>query len=156
MRHLILTGIAATALLSASAASAQMFTYEITWGEVAMVGGIGPDGSWGRGGTVSGVLTSTYADGQSYTSNLRCVGMDVAPSASVFDVDLACDATDDAGSRTSAAYGCNYLGEPGPETPLGCVGGIRGKAGRMEGRHGAVTMHWYSDTQSRGTGQWYE
>ena len=45
-------GMLAAALCCASAASAENFTSEITWGDVSMVGGIGPDGTWGRGGTV--------------------------------------------------------------------------------------------------------
>jgi hypothetical protein len=52
-------------------------------------------------------------------------------------------------------WGCNYLGDPGPQTPLGCVGGIQGTAGEVKGRNGLMTMEWHSTTASRGTGQWY-
>lgn len=67
-----------------------------------------------------------------------------------------CAASREGGGTSAIAYGCNYLGEPGPDTGLGCVGGIRGRDGGMAGRYGSVTVHWYSQTQATGTGQWCE
>lgn len=151
-------GMLAAALCCASAASAENFTYEITWGDVSMVGGIGPDGTWGRGGTVSGTYVTTLADGSTINGAVQCVGMDQPPSAGVFAVTMACDAVrDGATDATAIAYGCNYLGEPGPDTALGCVGGIRSQTGTVGAvRTGSVTMHWHSQNASSGTGQWYE
>ncbi|MEO1169022.1 MAG: hypothetical protein AAFW97_09970 [Pseudomonadota bacterium] len=156
MRKLIGGGMLAAALCCASAAHAVNFTYDITWGDVAMVGGIGPDGSWGRGGTVSGTYATTFEDGTTSAGTVTCVGMDQPPSAGVFAITLACDATSSEGGTTAIAYGCNYLGERGPDTPLSCVGGIRARDGENAGSVGSVTMHWHSATEAHGTGQWYE
>ncbi|MGP1352495.1 MAG: hypothetical protein ACTS1Z_04170 [Parasphingopyxis sp.] len=148
----------AAALCCASAANAENFTYEITWGDVNMVGGIGADGTWGRGGSVEGTYVTTLEDDSTVNGAIRCVGMDQAPSATMFAVMLACDAVrDGAADATTIAYGCNYIGDPGPDTPLGCVGGIRFAGGATgEVRRGSVTMHWHSATEAHGTGQWYE
>lgn len=157
MKNLVGGGILAAALFCASAAQAENFTYEVTWGDVNMVGGIGADGRWGRGGTVSGTYVTTLADGSAINGTISCVGLDQAPSESVFALTLACDATREGTSEATAiAYGCNYLGEPGPDTGLGCVGGIRYAEGDAAPRLGSVTMHWYSSSGARGTGQWYE
>lgn len=153
MKNLMIGGVAAALLSCATAAGAQMFTYEITWGEVDMVGGIGASGDMYQGGSVEGTYVSTYAGGEENSGTVRCVGMDQPPN-SMFAIHLACNAEGDS-SLTGIAYGCNYLGEPGPETPLGCVGGMHGKSGEMDGRFGSVTMHWFSATEARGTGQWY-
>ncbi len=67
---------------------------------------------------------------------------------------MTCTTKDNAGT-TALIYGCNYMGKPGPQTPLGCVGAIQGKDGDDAGRNGSLTMEWYSATASRGTGQWY-
>jgi len=76
------------------------------------------------------------------------------PHGSIFDIHLSCTTTEQAGAA-AVVYGCNYIGKPGPETPLGCVGGTEGKTGQYAGRQGALTMEWYSETGARGTGQWY-
>jgi hypothetical protein len=153
MRKLLGGGLIAAAMLCATGAQAQSFTYEITWGDVAMVGGIGPDGTRGRGGTVSGTYVTTFDDDTTSTGTVTCVGMGQAPSANVFDIVLSCDAVDS--DTTALAYGCNYLGAPGPDTALGCVGGMRASDGETEGRVGSVTMHWNTATTATGTGQWY-
>ena len=114
----------------------------------------GPDGQRGGGGAVvDGAYTTTYADGSVQRGKVRCVGMQ-QPDNSLFPIHMSCTATDPSGAA-SLIYGCNYLGEPGPETPLGCVGGLQGKTGETAGRRGSLTMEWYSQTESRGTGQWY-
>lgn len=156
MKNFVGVGMIAAALLSASAANAENFTYEITWGDVNMVGGIGPDGSWGQGGTVDGTYVTTRADGSTVNGAVTCVGMDQPPSAGVFALTLACTASDGSVDPTTIAYGCNYLGEPGPDTALGCVGGIRTVNGLGVVILGSVTMHWNSATTAHGTGQWYE
>ncbi len=157
MRKFVGGGLIAAAMLCASAASAENFTYEITWGDVSMVGGIGPDGTWGQGGSVEGTYVTTLADGSTVNGDVRCVGMDQPPSAGVFSLTLACDAVrEGATEATTIAYGCNYLGEPGPDTALGCVGGIRYQQDMGALRIGSVTMHWNTDTTAHGTGQWYE
>lgn len=147
------TAICASALLG-SAAFAQTFTYEVVWQPVESVGGMtGPDGPRYGGGTVTGSYTTTYADGRVATGTVKCVGMR-QPEASMFAIHMACS-TSEAEGGGSLVYGCNYLGEPGPNTPLGCVGAVEGKEGPLAGRRGSLTMEWYSATNSRGTGQWY-
>lgn len=150
-------GMIAAALLCASTAHADNFTYEITWGDVTSIGGIGPDGTWGRGGSVDGTYVTTLEDGSTVNGAMTCVGMDQPPSAGIFAIMMACDAVrDGATEATTIAYGCNYLGEPGPDTALGCVGGIRYQEDMGVLRLGSVTMHWNTANTAHGTGQWYE
>ena len=146
--------IAVAAMTLAAPVHAQSFTYDITWEPVESIGGMtGPDGPQYGGGSVEGAYTVTYEDGSEGSGTLKCVGMDQPPG--IFAIHLTCSITDASAGTSSSVYGCNFLGEPGPETPLGCVGGIQGKEGPFAGRNGGLTMEWYSDTQSRGTGQWY-
>ncbi len=152
MKKTIIGGALAAALLVAAPAQAEMFTYEITWGTPTMYGGIGPEGGWARGGIVEGTFVSTYPD-RTVEGTVTCVGQNQPPSAGIFYLTLSCDAVSATGS-TAIAYGCNYLGDPGPDTPMGCVGGIRSRGD--EPAMGSVTMYWHSDTQANGTGQWYE
>ncbi len=148
--------IAGALALASGTAHAQTFTYEITWGPVQSIGGMtGPDGPQYGGGMVEGTYTATYDDGTTDTGSVTCVGMD-QPDGGIFAIHLTCSITpDEEGASATSVYGCNFLGKPGPETPLGCVGGMEGKTGPFAGRNGALTMEWYSETQSRGTGQWY-
>lgn len=133
---------------------AQSFTYDVVWKPVESIGGMtGPGGTQGGGGVVDGSYTTTYEDGSVQKGTVRCVGMQ-QPDNGLFDIHMSCTTKDTTGSA-SVIWGCNYLGDPGPETPLGCVGGIQGTSGEAKGRNGLMTMEWYSDTASRGTGQWY-
>jgi len=147
--------VAAASLLFGGAAIAQNFTYDVVWQPVESIGGMtGPDGQQGGGaGIVNGSYTTTFEDGSVQKGTVRCVGMD-QPDNSLFAIHMSCTTKDTAGTA-SLVYGCNYLGKPGPETPLGCVGAIQGKDGDEAGRRGSLTMEWYSATASRGTGQWY-
>lgn len=155
MKNLAIGAVCASALVFASGAAAQSFTYDVVWEPVQNVGGMtGPDGSQvAGGGTVKGTYVTTFDDGTQVNGTVRCVGMRQPPN-SLFPIHLACTTNDQQGT-TSLIYGCNFLGKPGPETPLGCVGGIEGKDGDDAGMRGALTMHWYSESGARGTGQWY-
>lgn len=150
----ILVASTISALFSGTAL-AQSFTYDVVWQPVENIGGMtGPDGKLtGAGGVVDGAYTTTYQDGSVRKGTVRCVGMD-QPDNGLFDIHMSCNTKDTTGTA-SVIWGCNWLGEPGPETPLGCVGGIQGTAGEAKGRNGLMTMEWYSATASRGTGQWY-
>lgn len=145
----------AVSFLFGGAAPGQSFTYDVAWEPVEFVGGMtGADGEQGGGaGIVNGSYTTTLQDGSKQKGTVRCVGQD-QPDSGLFDLHLSCT-TKDASGTASLLYGCNYLGKPGPETPLGCVGGIQGKTGDGANRRGALTMEWYTDAQARGTGQWY-
>ena len=151
----ILAGVAAGAMIcSAGALQAQSFTYQIVWEPVDSVGGLmGPDGPQYQGGSVKGTYKTKLGDGTEYTGTVKCVGMD-QPDGGIFAIHLTCTAKNET-SSSNIVYGCNFLGKPGPETPLGCVGGIQGKEGPMKDRRGGVTMEWYTDADARGTGQWY-
>lgn len=154
MSKLILSAAISAAALLTTSATAQSFTYEVTWQPVESIGGMtGSDGPQYSGGVVDGTYVTSYATGESSTGSVRCVGMD-QPDGGIFAIHLACTTTEESGSG-SLVYGCNFLGEPGPETPLGCVGGVEGKSGQFANRRGSLTMEWYSAGQSRGTGQWY-
>lgn len=154
MKIRMIIAASSAVLLFSTSAIAQSFTYDVLWEPVESIGGMtGADGPQGGGGVVNGSYTTKYADGSVQRGSVRCVGMD-QPDNGMFDIHLSCTAKD-SDSSASLIYGCNFLGKRGPETPLGCVGGIEGKTGGETGRRGSLTMEWYSDTQSRGTGQWY-
>lgn len=155
MKKLTFFAAATVPLLLTGTAIAQSFTSDVVWEPVETIGGMtGADGSRsGGGGIVDGSYTTTYEDGSVSEGKVRCVGMD-QPDNGLFDLHLSCSTSDGTGTA-SLVYGCNYLGEPGPDTPLGCVGGIEGMTGDAAERRGSLTMEWYSDTEARGTGQWY-
>lgn len=155
MKKLGMTIAAAALAMAASSAHAQTFTYEVTWEPVESVGGLmGPDGMQYRGGSVDGTYVTTFADGSTSTGAMNCVGLD-QPDGGIFAIHIACTATASDGGKAMIAFGCNYVGEPGPETPLGCVAGIQGKDDEGNYVNGSATMYWYSDTSATGTGQWY-
>ena len=150
--HLIIACVFSVA--AASPAAAQSFTHETTWEPVESVGGLsGPEGTRYGGGAVKGTYVTTMNDGSMTKGTIRCVGLG-QPTGGIFTIHLSCTAKDDQGSY-NIAYGCNYIGKPGPETPLGCMGGMQGKGGPADGQSGALTMYWYTDAKSKGTGQWY-
>ena len=155
MKKLAFAALGAASMLFATPAMAQSFSYEVTWEPVESIGGItGMDGSQSAGGgTVNGTYVTTFDDGSVVNGTVRCVGMR-QPSNSLFAIHMSCTAKDDQGTY-SLIYGCNFLGKPGPETPLGCAGGMQAKDGENAGARGGLTMHWYSDEKSTGTGQWY-
>lgn len=148
-------GVAVSAaVLLCGPALAQSFTYEVVWEPVERVGGMdGPNGPQYMGGAISGTYTVAYGNGETATGTVRCVGMD-QPDGGIFAIHMTCT-TKEEGGTGSLVYGCNFLGKPGPDTPLGCVGGVQGKEGEFAGRNGGLTMEWYSESNSRGTGQWY-
>ncbi len=151
-RHLIAFGAAAFGM--SAPATAQSFTFEVTWEPVQAVGGMtAPEGPRGGGGTVKGTYVAKLDDGTMTKGTVYCVGLD-QPDNSLFAIHLACNSKDTQGSYTQV-WGCNFLGKRGPETPLGCVGGLEAKDGERKGRRGAMTMNWYSDEKAIGTGQWY-
>ena len=155
MKTILGCAAAGAMICSAGAVYAQNFTYEIVFEPVDAVGGLdSPNGRQYYGGSVSGTYVTTFADGSEGKGSVKCVGTG-QPHGSIFAVHLACTATGERGGKTNIAYGCNYLGEPGPETPLGCVGGIQGKDADGNATRGSVTLEWYTDENARGTGQWY-
>jgi hypothetical protein len=154
MKNLTLAALGSLSLAFAGPTLAQSFTYDVTWEPVDSVGGmIGPDGPQGGGGVVEGTYTTAYSDGTTSSGTVKCVGLQ-QPDGGIFDIHMSCS-INDVNGKSSSVYGCNYLGEAGPDTALGCVGGLQGKDGAVAGRNGSLTMHWYSDTKSTGTGQWY-
>jgi hypothetical protein len=155
MKNKTILVASAFSFLFGGAAIAQSFTYEVVWKPLESVGGMtGPNGQrGGAGGVVDGSYTTTYQNGTVQKGTVRCVGMQ-QPDNGLFDIHMSCT-TKEATGAASVIWGCNYLGDPGPQTPLGCVGGIQGTAGEVKGRNGLMTMEWYSTTASRGTGQWY-
>lgn len=152
IHYLIALGVFSAAI--SAPAMAQSFTYDVTWEPVEAVGGLsGANGTQYGGGSVKGTYVTTQDDGTVSKGTVRCVGMD-QPDGGIFALHLACTSKDDQGSY-SLAYGCNYLGKPGPDTALACLGTMDGKGGATDGQRGGLTMHWYSDEKSKGTGQWY-
>lgn len=155
MLKLALPLAAGVAMFAAAPAAAQTFVFDVDWGPVESFPGLdGPDGAQYSGGSVSGSYSVTNADGSEDSGTVSCVGTR-QPSGGIFAIHLSCKATSSNGSMSSFVYGCNYLGEPGPGTPISCVGGIQGRTGEVAGWRGALTMHWYSAEKATGTGQWF-
>ncbi len=154
MGYRYITAFGAAAFCMSAPAMAQSFTFDVTWEPVQAVGGMtSPEGPRGGGGTVKGTYVTKLDDGTVTNGTVYCVGLD-QPDNSLFALHLACNSKDTQGSYTHV-WGCNFLGKRGPETPLGCVGGLEAKDGEAKGRRGATTMNWYSDEKAKGTGQWY-
>ncbi|EAQ28248.1 hypothetical protein NAP1_11653 [Erythrobacter sp. NAP1] len=142
-------------MFAASPAHAQTFVFDVDWGPVERFQGLdGSDGPQYGGGMVSGTYSATNADGSADTGMVSCVGTG-QPEGGIFAIHLSCKATSSNGSSSSFAYGCNYVGEAGPNSPISCVGGIQGRSGDVEGWRGALTMYWYSAEKATGTGQWF-
>ena len=153
MRKSVIGAAIAASVTLSTPAMAQNFTYDVTWGPVESYGGLSsPDGPQYRGGAVKGTYVSTDSDGTVANGTVRCVGTRQPPG--IFAIHLACTSQDQQGTY-SVAYGCNWLGEPGPETPLGCVGALEATDGELKGTLGSLTMYWYSNEKAVGTGQWY-
>jgi hypothetical protein len=144
----------ATAILALGfgSANAQTFNFESKSDAPVVVGGIGPDGGSYVGSYNTGNGVSTYADGSKLKSTSKCVSMMQPPNANIFAMHVACDVTREATIYTVAA-GCNFMNKEKTETS--CVGGLKGKAGKLEGRTGSITWHTKGGI-SKGTGQWHE
>ena len=154
MRNIALPIVLGAALLAGGTAHAQSFTYETDWQPVESLGGFtSPSGPQYRGGVVEGTFTTTYEDGSVDTGTVKCVGMD-QPDGGIFAIHLTCNFTGENGGGT-LVYGCNFQGTPGPNTPLGCIGGFEATSGEQKGRRGNLTMDWYSAEKASGTGAWY-
>lgn len=144
--------IVAAALAVPGTAFAEDFSIEYTWGEVQMTGGIGPQGTVARAGTLDGTFVVTNADGSTVNGTAHCIGMD--DDGSPFELRMSCDT---ATSNSTAAMGllCIWRGPQGPGTPLSCVGFLTGKSGQLQGRGGMVTINWYDSGKAHGAGQWW-
>lgn len=154
MKRLTILG-AATALLLASGAQARTFTITGTWTQPVFTGGIGPERMAARAGDITGTFEVVMDDGTHVTGTAHCVGMNQHPSQ-IYRLVLSCDSTGSGGGEVSWLLGCNPIGDPATSQQLGCVGGIQGNAGELEGARGAMTMHFRSGGASTGTGQWYD
>lgn len=155
MKRTAMMVASAALVFGANSANAQKFTYDVVWEPVDSVGGmVTPDGPRGGGGVVKGTYNTSYDDGTTSSGTVRCVGLQ-QPEGGIFAIHLSCSIVDSTGTNSSSVYGCNYLGEPGPNTALGCVGGLQAREGELAGANGSLTMHWYSQTNATGTGQWY-
>ena len=149
MKKYVLTALVVGSV--AATAQAETFTYEVEFSDPAFVGGLGEGGRYGRGGTMDGNYTTTFSDGRVEKGKADCVGMD-QPPGSMFEVHIACTASETSGNRAHIIYGCNSLGE---NKGYSCVGGIEATAGAQKGARGTLTMHLRRGV-SVGTGQWYE
>ena len=136
---------------SATAASAQSFTFEATDdGQGTTVGATRPDGSpfgarmWtGKSiGDMGGRKTST-----TYT----CISMSQPPNDSIFQAHAVCDVTAPDGTY-SLLMGCNFRNK---DATIGsCLGGSFGKTGAYVGKAGTVTVYTKAG-KTTGTGQWF-
>ena len=153
MKRTLFGAAIVASIMLGTPAMAQSFTYDVTWEPVEPYGGLSsPDGPQYSGGAVKGTYVSTGSDGAVVEGTVKCVGTRQPPG--IFAIHLACTSKDEQGTY-SLAYGCNWQGEPGPGTPLGCVGALEATDGEFKGTRGGLTMHWYSSEKSVGTGQWY-
>lgn len=154
MHKTLLLATFGAALFVGGTANAQSFTYETDWKPVESIGGLStPEGPIYRGGVVEGTSTTTYEDGTKDVGTVKCVGMG-QPDGGIFAIHLTCNYSGKM-DKGSLVYGCNWQGTPGPDTPLGCVGSFEATSGERKGRRGSLTMDWYSNEKSSGTGQWH-
>jgi hypothetical protein len=144
----------ATAILALGfgSANAETFNFEGKNDTTVRVGGVGADGIGYVGTYSTGSAVSTNADGSKLKSTNKCVSMMQPPNGNIFAVHVACDVTRKA-AVYSVAAGCNFMNKEKTETS--CVGGLKGKAGELEGRTGSITWHTKGGI-SKGTGQWHE
>jgi len=144
----------ATAILALGfgSANAKTFNFETKSDSPVVVGGVGPDGGSYVGSYITSNGVTTNADGSKLKPTSKCVSMMQPPNGNIFAVHVACDVTRKGAVYTIAA-GCNFMNKEKTETS--CVGGLKGKAGELEGRTGSITWHTKGGI-SKGTGQWHE
>jgi hypothetical protein len=144
----------ATAILALGfgSANAQTFNFESKNDNSVVIGGIGPVGGNYVGSYNTGSGVTSNADGSKLKATTKCVSMMQPPNGNIFAVHIACDVTRE-GAVYGVAAGCNFMNKEKTETS--CVGGLKGKAGELEGRTGSITWHTKGGI-SMGTGQWHE
>ena len=142
--------LVATLLLGAGIATAQTFSFTTESDEPTMVGASTDAVSVG-GQYWTGSTSTTFADGSTAASTSTCIAMQQPPNG-MFAMHGVCDGTGETGTYTSY-MGCNPLNEDGSE--MGCVGGLIGTSGDVEGRTGSFSMH-IKDGAGTGAGLWRE
>ncbi len=148
MRTTALLG-AILAATSATAASAQTFTFQSTANAPVMaMSNKAPDGRTYGAAAITGSGETTYADGKKAKYTYKCINMSQPPHDAIFMSHMMCDvaATD---GNFFVTFGCNNMAAD----EQGCVGGLAGTSGAYVGRSGGVTSHG-KGAASNGTGQW--
>ena len=121
---------------SATAASAENFSFKAKRLEVTPLGGIGPEGSLYTGAHMEGTYTSTFDGEDAKEGTYECAVTSQPPG--LFASHMACTMIQSDGSFTSS-WGCNPLNKDGSE--MTCVAGLHGRTGRFEGMRGGATNH---------------
>jgi hypothetical protein len=141
---------ALSAVLFASSASAQSFTFQSQADNPAMsVSSTGPDGKPYGASAVAGTGETSWADGKKSKYSYKCISMSQPPRDAIFMAHMMCDVTAPDGTF-AVTFGCNAMSAD----EMGCVGGLSGKSGAYSGRRGSLTSHGKAN-KSNGTGQWY-
>lgn len=140
----------AIALLGATTAHAQPFTFKSPPSDAKVIGGVGADGTDYIGAQWSGTSDVKNADGTSYKSSHTCMSMTQPPNGRIFESHVICD-MNSAKGNASMVFGCIPLNAE--KTEMNCMGGMTGKSGSYKGRNGTISVH-ITPTGSNGTGQW--
>ena len=148
-------GVAFAAIMlvaSATAASAQSFTFEATEDAgTTVVGGVRPDGIPFSGRMWKGKTTGDMG-GKRTSTTYTCVSMSQPPSDQIFPAHAICDVTATDGTY-SLLLGCNFHNKEA--TIVSCIGGTFGKSGAYSGKLGNLTIYTKAG-KTTGTGQWFQ
>ncbi len=147
-------GVAFAAIMlaaSATAASAQSFTFDATDdGAAVTVGGARPDGSPFGGRMWKGKSVGDIG-GKKVSTTYTCVSLSQPPNDSIFSAHAVCDVTAPDGTY-SLLMGCNFHNKEA--TIVSCLGGSFGKTGAYVGKAGNITLYTKGG-KTTGTGQWF-
>ena len=147
-------GVAFAAIMlaaSATAASAQSFTFEATDdGAGTTVGATRPDGIPFGGRMWKGKTTGDMG-GKKTSTTYTCISLSQPPNDSIFPAHAVCDVTAPDGTY-SLLLGCNFLNKEA--TVVSCIGGSFGKTGAYSGKTGNLTVYT-KGPKTTGTGQWF-
>ena len=137
---------------SATAASAQSFTFEATEdGGATTVGGARPDGT-SFGGRMWKGKSVADVGGRKISTTFTCVSLSQPPNDSIFPAHAVCDVTAPDGTY-SLLMGCNFHNKEG--TIVSCLGGSFGKTGSYVGKAGNMSLYTKAG-KTTGTGQWFQ
>ncbi len=143
--------IAIMCVATATAASAQTFTFEATDdGQATTVGAARPDGT-PFGARVWTGKSIADMGGRKISTTYTCMSMTQPPNDSIFQAHAMCDVTAPDGTY-SLLMGCNFQNK---EATIGsCLGGSFGKTGAYVGKTGNMAIYTKAG-KATGTGQWF-
>jgi molybdopterin/thiamine biosynthesis adenylyltransferase len=139
--------IAATA---ASAAHAQISTFQSKETSNDAVGGARTDGTSFGGQVTTGTSETVAADGTKSSGTYKCMGVTMPPNDTTYNARIICDNVSAEGA-TATIWGCTMPDKVTKE--IYCTGWAFGKSGIYAGRRGTMTFRGL-DGKGVGTALW--